>query len=330
MTAHVDVGSLFRASLAEFIAARNALASSLKKAGHADEAARVKAIAKPSVSAWIVNQLYWREQATYDALIAAGDALRRAQHGHLTGGAGGRESLQAVSEARDRALARALGAALDLATSSGHGASADVRDRVSATLGALATYGSARADPPGHLTADVEPPGMSVLATLAPPPDDEPAPSTLRLVPSPQPPAVPPVAPAKARPRASGAADPPSPPAVSARARLDLERRENELAALRDECARAEKDAVAHRAHLAIASREHAEVVAALERTTRQLQEIEQERQRLDTRARELDRDVRRTASAVESDGVVVQSLRQRVETAERALARERQRLGLP
>jgi hypothetical protein len=48
---------LYALPLEEFTAARNELARSLKAAGDADEAARVKKLKKPPVSAWAVNQL---------------------------------------------------------------------------------------------------------------------------------------------------------------------------------------------------------------------------------------------------------------------------------
>jgi hypothetical protein len=43
-----DVDALFRLPVAEFTSARNALAARLKKSGRSDEAASVKALAKPS------------------------------------------------------------------------------------------------------------------------------------------------------------------------------------------------------------------------------------------------------------------------------------------
>ncbi len=47
---------LYGLPLAEFVAERDALARSLKKAGEAVEAERVKGMRKPSVAAWVVNQ----------------------------------------------------------------------------------------------------------------------------------------------------------------------------------------------------------------------------------------------------------------------------------
>ena len=55
-----DIDELFKLPLAEFIGARNELATRLKKSGQANDANLVKTLAKPSVSAWTVNQLYWK------------------------------------------------------------------------------------------------------------------------------------------------------------------------------------------------------------------------------------------------------------------------------
>ncbi|HET9787557.1 MAG TPA: hypothetical protein VFP47_10510, partial [Pyrinomonadaceae bacterium] len=54
-----ELDTLFKLPLAEFTSARNTLAARLKKTGHGDEAVLVQALAKPSISAWTVNQLYW-------------------------------------------------------------------------------------------------------------------------------------------------------------------------------------------------------------------------------------------------------------------------------
>ena len=80
-----DIDALFRLPLGEFTAARNALAAKLKNAQRADEAARVMGLAKPPVSAWAVNQLYWRHREPFERLLAAGDRLRTAQASQLRG-----------------------------------------------------------------------------------------------------------------------------------------------------------------------------------------------------------------------------------------------------
>jgi hypothetical protein len=67
-----DIDELFKAPLPEFIAARKALAVRLKKNGFASESEWVKALAKPPISAWTVNQLYWKHREEFAELIATG------------------------------------------------------------------------------------------------------------------------------------------------------------------------------------------------------------------------------------------------------------------
>ena len=80
-----DIDDLFRLPLTEFTAARNALAARLKKSGKIDEANRVKAMSKPSVSAWAVNQLYWKHREAFDALMRAGEQVVKAHALQLAG-----------------------------------------------------------------------------------------------------------------------------------------------------------------------------------------------------------------------------------------------------
>src|SRR5262245_39679313 len=93
-----EIDSLFKLPVAEFTSARNDLAARLKRVGHAEDASLVKALAKPSVSAWAVNQLHWTHRETFDRLLEAGQQIRRAQS---SGGtiADMRESLDARREA---------------------------------------------------------------------------------------------------------------------------------------------------------------------------------------------------------------------------------------
>src|SRR6185295_5104016 len=74
-----DIDALFRLPLAEFIGARKSLAARLKKDARANEAERVQLLAKPSISAWTVNQLYWKHREAFDRLLASGQVFREAQ-----------------------------------------------------------------------------------------------------------------------------------------------------------------------------------------------------------------------------------------------------------
>jgi hypothetical protein len=175
---HGEVDKLYQAPLADFTAARNALVTRIKAAHGADAAAHVKALAKPSIAAWTLNQLYWRHQAEFMALLMAGDALRLAQQQRL----GGAEVDPApATRARQSALDTLLALATDILKEGGHAPSPDMRQRLLGSLDALAAYGTGSLAPKaGRLTEDVPAPGFAALAGMAvPAPDaDAPAPAT--------------------------------------------------------------------------------------------------------------------------------------------------------
>jgi hypothetical protein len=157
-----EVDALFKLPLGEFTSARNTLATELRKAGRRAEATETKALAKPSVSAWVVNQLYWRHRGLFDRLIEAGDRMRHAQ-----------AAQKAVDSTRDPAKARretvtALSKIAEgLLLGGNYGATRDVLRRVTTTLEALSSYGSLpNAPSAGRLTDDVEPPGFGTLVGI--------------------------------------------------------------------------------------------------------------------------------------------------------------------
>jgi len=161
-----DIDALFQLPPGEFTAARNTLAARLKKGGHADEAEAVKALPKPSISAWAVNQLFWKHRKAFDQLIAAGEKFRQAQAAQLAGKAA---DLRGPLDARREALSELTKVAAGVLKTNGHNASPDMTRRVTTTLEALATYGS-HPDAPraGRLIDDIEPPGFEALAALVP------------------------------------------------------------------------------------------------------------------------------------------------------------------
>jgi hypothetical protein len=161
-----DLDALFKLPLAEFTAARNALAARLKKAGNPAEAERVKALTRPSVSAWAVNQLYWKHGDAFKELMAAGKRFGPAHASQLAGKAAGMRELLAERREAVSGLARLASALL---LDAGHNPTPDMMRRISTTLEALSTYSSFSDAPlPGRLTADVDPPGFESLAGLVP------------------------------------------------------------------------------------------------------------------------------------------------------------------
>lgn len=226
-----EIEALFRLSLDGFTTARNALASSLKKDGLAELAARVKALPKPPLSAWAVNQLHWQRPAVLDALITTGDAFRRVQTARFSGE--GPDLRQAFDQRRD-ALSAAATAVADILKKSGHPATPDLLRRVTTTLEALATLGTTAFAPPrGRLIADLAPQGFEVLSALIPRGSDgrEGGPSEV----------VPFGRPTGRVGRQGQAAEQPSPAVVKAAAKKALREAERHLAKARSAAALAER-----------------------------------------------------------------------------------------
>jgi hypothetical protein len=158
------IDDLYQLPLADFTAARNALSSRLKKEGKKEEAEQIKALAKPSISAWAINQLFWNHRKAFDRLMASGEQLRRAQSSQLAGKA---TDVRKPLEARREALTELSRTAAKVLTDGGHAATPDMMRRITSTLEALSTLGS-DGPQPGRLSDDVDPPGFETLASLVP------------------------------------------------------------------------------------------------------------------------------------------------------------------
>jgi hypothetical protein len=165
-TLEAELDALFQLPPSEFTAARNALATRLKKAGRTDDADQVKGLGKPSVTAWAVNQLYWRHRDAFDRLIETGERFRKAQTSQLSGKAA---DLRGPLEARRTSLADMAKLAAATLRDGGSSATPDNMRRITTTLEALSTYGSLDGAPrAGRLIDDVDPPGFETLAALVP------------------------------------------------------------------------------------------------------------------------------------------------------------------
>ncbi len=159
-----DVDALFKLPLTEFISARKTLAARLKKEGHGDQGSLVKALGKPSISAWAVNQIYWVHREAFDRLIATGESFRRAQSSRLAGKvADMREAL----DARREALSELSTLATTVLREAGHNPTPDIVRRITTTLEALSAYASLPDNnlAPSRLTQDVDPPGFDTLVS---------------------------------------------------------------------------------------------------------------------------------------------------------------------
>ena len=161
-----ELDRLFQAPFAEFVGTRNGLATQLKKADRADDAARVRGLAKPTYTAWLVNQLHWNARDEMDAFMKAADKVRAAEHALLEGrkAAGHPEALGARADALDALMRRASTRAAD----EGAPLSPPLAERLRTTLDAIGAYGSSAArHAHGRLQDDLDPPGFSAFAALA-------------------------------------------------------------------------------------------------------------------------------------------------------------------
>ena len=165
------IDALFKLPLTEFIDARKTLAARLKKNGYTDEAQRVKALAKPSISAWTVNQIYWNHRDEFDELISTGQRFRKAQ------ASGKMINMREALDARREALAKLSELATEILKDAGHNPSLDVLRRITTTLEALSSLSSFSGDTtPGRLSEDVDPPGFDSFGSFTPSTPLKPAP----------------------------------------------------------------------------------------------------------------------------------------------------------
>jgi hypothetical protein len=152
-----DIDGLYQLPLEEFTAARSALA---KESGR-DEAPRIRALAKPTLPAWAVNQVYWSAREKYDALVSAAERLRSAHRAAL---AGKNVDIRDADDAHRRALNAAIKEAAAILERAGHPATSSTMDQLSKTLAALPADGI----PPGRLTRPLAPGGFELFAGVKP------------------------------------------------------------------------------------------------------------------------------------------------------------------
>ena len=148
-----EIARLYRLPLAEFTSARNALAK--QSGAHASE---IRALQKPPVAAWAINQLYWKDRDAYDRLVGASGDLRAA-HAAVLGGKHG--DVRSASKSHEEAIEAAIKATLGILTDAGQPVTDATRQAVATTLRALPGT-----DPPGQLTKTLQPGGFEMLAGL--------------------------------------------------------------------------------------------------------------------------------------------------------------------
>ena len=131
----MDVDALFQEDPKTFVAARDRLAKDLRAGGHRDDAAAVRALRRPSVAAWALNQVARRDASTIERLLETVERARVAQD-EVLGGAE-RETLRDALTERRHALAAVIDAARVVIEESGRSPDASTRDIESALQGSL-------------------------------------------------------------------------------------------------------------------------------------------------------------------------------------------------
>ncbi|HEY1133661.1 MAG TPA: hypothetical protein VGE77_03735 [Nocardioides sp.] len=152
-----EADALYALVPGDFTPARDARAKELKP-DDPDLAAAVKALRRPSVAAWLVNQLVRRDPARVDELLQVGAALREAQDAlsadDLRAFTKQRRQLTAAVTTRARALGRELGTKV----------SESVAEQVEATLTtAMLDAGAGEAVRTGLLVAALRPAGVDAV-----------------------------------------------------------------------------------------------------------------------------------------------------------------------
>jgi hypothetical protein len=143
------VSTLYQAPFGDFVAERKRLSAELKGSGDKEGAARLAKLQRPPVSAWAVNQLWWRRRDAFEALLEAAGRVK----------VGEREA----AVAHRQALGQLREEAAELLREAGNAATETTLRRVATTLSAVAAQGGFEPDPPGMLSADRDPPGFETL-----------------------------------------------------------------------------------------------------------------------------------------------------------------------
>jgi hypothetical protein len=175
------IDRLYQLPVAAFTEARNTLAAARRAAGDTKGASRVKALVKPSVVAWAVNQVFWSERAAFDRVVGAVREVLAAQRGALVGDAD--VDVRGAMRRKGEALQAAVRVAECRIAEAGGTPSLAVQQRLAATLEVLAgmqVRGGGEGGLAGRLAADLQAAGFDMALGLA----------DLQLPPAPRSPAV--------------------------------------------------------------------------------------------------------------------------------------------
>jgi hypothetical protein len=150
-----ELDRLYGLPLNDFTAARDEIAKRLRGEGERELADEVKALRKPAVAVWLVNQLAREREVDVKRLLKAGEALAKAQAAET------REDFQQARADEQHALQRLAEAAREA------GVGPQAADRAIQTLRAASLTDEGRELlKRGRLTEELEPPGFEALVGM--------------------------------------------------------------------------------------------------------------------------------------------------------------------
>ena len=163
-----EIERLYSLPLDQFTSERDSLARRARDAGDKAGADAVKALRKPTVSAWAINQIARKERMKVRSLLVAGEKLRKA-HGDVLSG-GQPAAVAEATEAERNAITHLVSSAEKVLSEAGHSPSQSTLDRIATTLRAAAVEDEGRLLlEKGRLTRDLDPSGFGPLGAVSTP-----------------------------------------------------------------------------------------------------------------------------------------------------------------
>jgi hypothetical protein len=268
MDEHTVVDELYAGSRDDFLPIRTERVKQARAAGERELAVRIAALRKPTVGAWLVNQVVRRHPARMAALAELAERMRAA-HQHGDG-----DQLRAAGRDRQALLRDLTGLAREIARGAGLKLGLPVADQVTTTFqtalvdpaareavltGTLAVTIEQDADLIGSLPDIDAPPPMWSARPKPLPPEPKSKPTPVEPEPEPEP-APPPPAPEP---------PPPSPELIAAREHEDdcvaaREQAESELTAAQERANRTRQEADEARARFNETRQAHDAALAAV------------------------------------------------------------------
>jgi hypothetical protein len=155
-----ELDALFALSPEAMVEARNELAARLRKAGDSENAARIKALKRPTLSAWLLNQLFFHEP---EQLRQAVEQAERVRALHAQDNVD-RVALRNAAAEQQARITHLVQKGISYAEAAGlpHGL-AQQRKLLATIQGWLSGAGD---EPPGRMTRDLEPSGFAAVQSV--------------------------------------------------------------------------------------------------------------------------------------------------------------------